>query len=81
MHTRHAYEVPPCVHAPDFDTRLYSGPGASGLGIGPDKEVRVVIVPLADGEPLVVTVHADADDLEATWQVAVPILESIDFEG
>jgi hypothetical protein len=27
-----------------------------------------VIVPLAGGELLLVTVHADADDLEATWR-------------
>jgi hypothetical protein len=68
------------LHAPAFDTRLYSGPGTNGLGIGPDKEVRFVIVPMADGELLLVTVHADADDLDSTWDTALPILASVDFE-
>jgi hypothetical protein len=67
------------VLAPAFDTRLFSGPDGDGLGIGPDKAVRVVIIPLVDGELLLVTVHADGDDLAATWQAALPILASVDL--
>lgn len=67
------------VLAASFDTRLYSGPGDDGLGIGPDKAVRVVIIPMPDGELLLVTVHADPDDLPATWAAALPILASVDL--
>jgi len=67
------------VLAPSFDTRLFSGSGDDGLGIGPDKAVRVVIIPMADGELLLVTVHANPDDLSATWEAALPILASVDL--
>ena len=67
------------VLAPSFDTRLFSGPGDDGLGIGPDNAVRVIIIPMADGELLLVTVHADPDDLSATWEAALPILASVDL--
>jgi hypothetical protein len=67
------------ILAPEFDTRLFSGPDGDGLGIGPDKVVRMVIIPLADGELLLVTVHADPDDLTATWEAALPILASVDL--
>jgi hypothetical protein len=69
------------VLAPEFDTRLFSGPGDDGLGIGPDQAVRVVVIPLAGGELLLVTVHADPDDLSATWDAALPILASVDLPG
>ena len=69
------------VLAPNFDTRLFSGLGSDGLGIGPDKAVRVVIIPMADGELLLVTVHADPDDLAATWEGALPILLSVDLSA
>jgi hypothetical protein len=39
----------------------------------------VVIIPMADGELLLVTVHADPDDLAATWEGALPILLSVDL--
>lgn len=67
------------VLAPAFDTRLFSGRGDDGLGIGPDKAVRVVIIPLADGELLLVTAHADPGDMPATWDAALPILASVDL--
>ncbi len=67
------------VVAPEFDTRLFSGPDGDGLGIGPDKVVRTVVVPLANGELLLVTVHADPGDMPATWDAALPILGSVDL--
>jgi hypothetical protein len=39
----------------------------------------VVIIPLANGELLLLTVHADPDDLSATWDAALPILASVDL--
>lgn len=67
------------VLAPAFDTRLWSGPGDDGLGIGPDMSVRVGIIPMADGELLLLTVHANADDLQAAWAAALSILASVDL--
>jgi hypothetical protein len=68
------------LRAPAYDTRVFSGPGPGGLGIGPDMVVRLLIVPLDDGELLLVTVHAAAADLETTWARAVPILATIDLD-
>lgn len=65
------------VLAPAPDTRLWSGPGDDGLAIGPDMSVRVVIIPMADGELLLVAVHADPDDLSSAWAAALPILASV----
>jgi hypothetical protein len=64
------------LHAPRFDTRLFSS-GSSGLGVGPDVAIRYGIVPLDDGELLVVHVQAAPGDLEATWSAAAAILDGI----
>ena len=65
------------VHADKSDTQLFGGSGGA-FGLGPEHDARLGIVPL-DGELLLVLVLASRAELEHAWQIAGPILESVDL--
>ena len=65
------------VHADEGDTKLFGGPGGE-FGLGPEHDARIGIVSL-DGELLLVLVLAPAAELEHAWEVAEPILRSVDL--
>jgi hypothetical protein len=53
--------------------------GAGGdLGIGPELDTRLAFLPL-NGRLLGVLVMAEADDLQAAWDLALRILDTVDL--
>jgi hypothetical protein len=66
------------LHADVNDTKLFGGPGGD-FGLGPEHDTRLGVVPL-DGGLLLVLVLAPRDELEHAWEIAAPILESVDLQ-
>jgi hypothetical protein len=54
------------------------GTADGDFGLGPELDVRLVALPLNDGL-LMVGVLAPTDDLEAAWEQALPMLETVEI--
>jgi hypothetical protein len=65
------------LHADVSNTTVFGGP-VGNFGMGPEREVRLVAMALDSGL-LLVLVLAEADDLEAAWEEALRILETIEL--
>ena len=66
------------VHAPASMTPLFGGDDGT-FRLDSSFDIRFVIVAV-DGGLFLASVHAPAAELEAAWDQALPILESIDLE-
>jgi hypothetical protein len=65
------------LHAAEPNAPLFGG-AEGDFGLEPSVDVRLGFVPVDDGL-LVVFVAAPADELEAAWEEAQPVLESVDL--
>jgi hypothetical protein len=65
------------LHAPEPDTPIFGGPEGD-FGLEPSTDIRIGFVPF-DGGLLVAFVGAPADELDAAWEEAQPILDSVDL--
>lgn len=54
------------------------GTANGDFGLGPELDARLVALPLDDGL-LIVAILAPADDLDAAWEQALPILETAEL--
>lgn len=66
------------LHAPTSSVPLFGGDDGT-FRLDSAFDVRAVVVAI-DGGLFLATVHAPTADLEAAWQQALPILESIDLD-
>lgn len=67
------------LHADVSNTPLFGG-ALGNFGLGPELDVRIAAVSV-DGSVLLVLVLAGADDLEAAWAQAQPMLGSVVLAG
>ena len=65
------------LHAPEADTPIFGGPDGA-FNLEPSIDIRLGIVPL-DDDLLLVFVGAPPGELDAAWDEAQPILESVDL--
>jgi hypothetical protein len=65
------------LHATEPNTPIFGGPEGD-FGLEPSVDVRLGFVPVDEGL-LVVFVAAPADELDAAWEEAQPVLESVDL--
>ena len=65
------------LHAPEPNTPIFGG-AEGDFGLEPTVDVRLGFVPVDEGL-LVVFVAAPADELDAAWEEAQPVLESVDL--
>lgn len=65
------------LHAPEPNTAIFGG-AEGDFGLEPSVDVRLGFVPVDEGL-LVVFVAAPADELDAAWEEAQPVLESVDL--
>ena len=65
------------LHAPEPNTAIFGG-AEGDFGLEPSVDVRLGFVPVDEGL-LVVFVAAPAVELDAAWEEAQPVLESIDL--
>ena len=65
------------LHAPEPNTPIFGGPDGA-FNLEPSIDIRLGIVPL-DNDLLLVFVGAPPDELDAAWDEAAPILESVDL--
>lgn len=65
------------LHAPEANTPIFGGPDGA-FNMEPSTDIRLGIVPL-DDDLLVVFVGAPPGELDAAWDEALPILESVDL--
>lgn len=65
------------LHAPEPDTPIFGGPDGA-FNLEPSIDIRLGIVPL-DDDLLLVFVGAPPGELDAAWDEAEPILESVDL--
>ena len=65
------------LHAAEPNTRIFGG-AEGDFGLEPSVDVRLGFVPVDEGL-LVVFVAAPADELDAAWEEAQPVLESVDL--
>jgi hypothetical protein len=65
------------LHAPEPNTPIFGG-AEGDFGMEPSVDVRLGFVPIDEGL-LVVFVAAPADELDAAWEEAQPVLESVDL--
>ena len=65
------------LHAAEPNTPIFGG-AEGDFGLEPSVDVRLGFVPVDEGL-LVVFVAAPADELDAAWQEAQPVLESVDL--
>ena len=65
------------LHAPEADTPIFGGPDGA-FNLEPSIDIRLGIVPL-DDDLLLAFVGAPPGELEAAWDEALPILESVDL--
>jgi len=65
------------LHAPEANTPIFGGPDGA-FNLEPSIDIRLGIVPL-DAELLLVFVGAPPGELDAAWDEALPILESVDL--
>lgn len=65
------------LHSATDNNPLFGDPGGN-FGLGPQLDVRLVILP-RDGRLFVVAVLAAPGDLDAAWEQALPILESVEL--
>jgi hypothetical protein len=63
------------VHSATGNNPIFGG-AAGNFGLGPELDIRLVLLPL-DGGLLVVAVLAAPGDLEGAWDQALPILETV----
>lgn len=62
----------------DLGNNPIFGTADGDFGIGSEHDVRLAVLPLDDGL-LMVAVLAPADDLDAAWEQALPMLESVEI--
>jgi hypothetical protein len=67
------------VHSATSNNPLFGGEEGD-FGLGPQLDIRLVVLPL-DGRLLVVAVLAAPGDLDGAWDQALPILESVELAG
>lgn len=65
------------LHASEPNTPIFGGPDGD-FGLEPSIDIRIGFVPLAD-DLLVVFVGAPPGELDAAWDEAQPVLESVDL--
>jgi hypothetical protein len=65
------------LHASQPDTVLFGGPDGN-FGLEPSTDVRLGFVPIDDGL-LLFLVLAAPDELEAAWEEAQPVLDSVEL--
>ena len=65
------------LHAPEANTPIFGG-AEGDFGLEPSVDVRLGLAPVDEGL-LVVFVAAPADELDAAWEEAQPVLESVDL--
>ena len=65
------------LHASEPNTPIFGG-AEGDFGLEPSVDVRLGFVPVDEGL-LVVFVAAPADELDAAWEEAQPVLESVDL--
>ena len=65
------------LHATEANTPIFGGPDGD-FGLEPSIDIRLGIVPLEE-DLLVVFVGAPPGELDAAWDEAAPILESVDL--
>jgi hypothetical protein len=65
------------LHAPEPDTPIFGGPDGA-FNLEPSIDIRLGIVPL-DDDLLLVFVGAPPGELDAAWEEAEPILDSVDL--
>ena len=65
------------LHAPERNTPIFGG-AEGDFGLEPSVDVRLGFVPVDEGL-LVVFVAAPVDELDAAWEEAQPVLESVDL--
>ena len=65
------------LHAQEPNTPIFGGPEGD-FGLEPSMDIRIGFVPL-DNDLLVVFVGAPSDELDAAWEEAQPVLESVDL--
>ena len=65
------------LHAAEPNTPIFGG-AEGDFGLEPSVDVRLGFVPVDEGL-LVVFVAAPADELDAAWEEAQPVLESVDL--
>jgi hypothetical protein len=65
------------LHAPNSDTPIFGGPDGA-FNLEPSIDIRLGIVPL-DDDLLLVFIGAPPDELDAAWDEAQPVLESVDL--
>ena len=65
------------LHAPEPNTPIFGGRDGD-FGLEPSIDIRIGLLPL-ENELLVVFVGASPDELDAAWEEAQPVLESIDL--
>lgn len=63
------------LHAPEANTPIFGGPDGA-FNLEPSIDIRLGIVPL-DDDLLLVFVGAPAGELDAAWEEAQPILDSV----
>ena len=65
------------LHAAEPNTPIFGG-AEGDFGLEPSVDIRLAFVPVDEGL-LVVFVAAPADELDAAWDEAQPVLESVDL--
>jgi hypothetical protein len=67
------------IHSATGNNPIFGG-AAGNFGLGPELDIRLVLLPL-DGGLLVVLVSASTADLGAAWEQALPLLETVELGG
>jgi hypothetical protein len=65
------------LHAPEPNTPIFGGPDGD-FGLEPSIDIRIGFLPLENGL-LVVFVGAPPNELDAAWEEAQPVLDSVDL--
>jgi hypothetical protein len=65
------------LHAPEPNTPIFGGPDGD-FGLEPSIDIRIGFVPVDNGL-LVVFVGAPPNELDAAWEEARPVLDSVDL--
>jgi hypothetical protein len=63
------------IHTATGSNPIFGGP-AGNFGLGPELDIRLVLLPLG-GRLLVVLVSATTANLDAAWEQALPLLETV----
>lgn len=67
------------IHSATGNNPIFGG-AAGNFGLGPELDIRLILLPL-DGGLLVVLVSAKTADLDAAWEQALPLLETVELAG